>query len=63
MVVEVMWQPVQRAGRVFGSTIEDWVLNVLLAVTIVLAVFGVRQCSADHSNGGVKATTNVQDSK
>jgi hypothetical protein len=63
MVVEVMWQPVQRAGRVFGSTIEDWVLNVLLAVMIVLAVFGVRQCSADHRNGGMRATTNVHDSK
>ncbi|HEY6066366.1 MAG TPA: hypothetical protein VIY96_09435 [Thermoanaerobaculia bacterium] len=47
-----MWHPMQSVRRVFGSTVEDWVLNVLLAAAIVLASVGVRQCSTDQRSGG-----------
>ncbi|HMA17217.1 MAG TPA: hypothetical protein VKS03_02165 [Thermoanaerobaculia bacterium] len=47
-----MWHPLQKFRLVFGSTVEDWVLNVLLAAAIVLASVGVRQCSADQHNRG-----------
>jgi hypothetical protein len=53
--VMIMWQPLQSVRRVFGSTLEDWVLNVLLAAAIVLASVGVRQCSTDHHVAAVVA--------